>query len=438
MTGLFLLPFTAGILSVLLAVAGLVRRKRSLAAWCFFAGMTVLGMESVFTGLRLRAFPFEQVVSWLRRETLVDSFLPVIWLCFSLTYSRSNYREFLTRWKIPLALAGLLPLGLALGFYDQLFRAIPSETSPEVWALQIGTIDERAECHPARFVRHDPDESGADVSSGRWHHALAHQVRSAGSCGDFWRASLRSNTGDSVPGIGNHSVERRVHCSLVRVRFPDNCLRSNPTRRDRRVSLAGRLAIFSDDSGRRRIPFDRRRSCPSGATVWRKRDFPVSGRGRSSGNDRTGRTASLRPARQRIHTVVVRHFSKAQHDSTRLWTMCSQQLSGVKDQAVVCTVAAKLISETFDVLSVTIWLVDEGDQRLIHPRLNDATSICFQWRSHLRDGISRRCPRAADPVVTVRSGYGNRRVGGGVSPAQSIDVHAERQQALCPIRHGRT
>ena len=45
--------------------------------------------------------------------------------------------------------------------------------------------------------------------------------------------------------------------------------------------------------------------------------------------------------------------------------MCSQQLSGVKDQAVVCTVAAKLISETFDVLSVTIWLVDEGDQRLI-------------------------------------------------------------------------
>ena len=64
-------------------------------------------------------------------------------------------------------------------------------------------------------------------------------------------------------------------------------------------------------------------------------------------------------ARQRIHAVVVRHFSKAKHDSTRLWTMCSQQLSGVKDQAVVCTVAAKLISETFDVLSVTIWLVDE-------------------------------------------------------------------------------
>ena len=76
MTGLFLLPFTAGILSVLLAVAGLVRRKRSLAAWCFFAGMTVLGMESVFTGLRLRAFPFEQVVSWLRREiSSIRSFL---------------------------------------------------------------------------------------------------------------------------------------------------------------------------------------------------------------------------------------------------------------------------------------------------------------------------------------------------------------------------
>ena len=79
MTGLFLLPFTAGILSVLLAVAGLVHRKRSLAAWCFFAGMMALGAKSVFTGLRLRAFPFEEAVSWLTRESLVEAFLPAIW-----------------------------------------------------------------------------------------------------------------------------------------------------------------------------------------------------------------------------------------------------------------------------------------------------------------------------------------------------------------------
>jgi putative PEP-CTERM system histidine kinase len=69
--------------------------------------------------------------------------------------------------------------------------------------------------------------------------------------------------------------------------------------------------------------------------------------------------------RQRIHVFVVRNFSKAKHDSARIWTLCSQQLSRVKDQAGVCEAAAKLISETLDVLSVTVWLSDDGEERLI-------------------------------------------------------------------------
>jgi putative PEP-CTERM system histidine kinase len=70
-------------------------------------------------------------------------------------------------------------------------------------------------------------------------------------------------------------------------------------------------------------------------------------------------------ARQSLRAFVARHFSKAQHDSVRIWTMCSQRLSDVTQRAAVCEVAAKLISETFDVLSVTIWLVDEERQRLV-------------------------------------------------------------------------
>src|SRR5712691_1800674 len=70
-------------------------------------------------------------------------------------------------------------------------------------------------------------------------------------------------------------------------------------------------------------------------------------------------------ARQRIHVFVVRHFRKAQHDSARIWTLFSRRLASVTDQAGLCAVAAKLISETFDVLSVTIWLLDEEKGRLI-------------------------------------------------------------------------
>src|SRR5262249_21706745 len=70
-------------------------------------------------------------------------------------------------------------------------------------------------------------------------------------------------------------------------------------------------------------------------------------------------------ARQTIHAFVVRHFSKAQHDSVRTWTMLSRGLASVTDQASICSASAKLIAETFDVLSVTIWLLDEDRGRLV-------------------------------------------------------------------------
>ena len=78
-------------------------------------------------------------------------------------------------------------------------------------------------------------------------------------------------------------------------------------------------------------------------------------------------------ARQRIHVFVVRHFRKAQHDSVRIWTLFSQRLASVTDQAGLCAVSAKLISETFDVLSVTVWLLDEEKEQLIVARLDGAT-----------------------------------------------------------------
>src|SRR5712691_7805089 len=70
-------------------------------------------------------------------------------------------------------------------------------------------------------------------------------------------------------------------------------------------------------------------------------------------------------ARQRIHVFVVRHFRKAQHDSVQIWSLFSRRLASVTDPAGLCAVSAKLISETFDVLSVTIWLLDEENGCLI-------------------------------------------------------------------------
>ena len=66
--------------------------------------------------------------------------MPAAWLGFSLTYSRGDYRESLARWRIPLAILGLLPIGLALGFREQLLQVVPAGPAGEVLLLRFGAV----------------------------------------------------------------------------------------------------------------------------------------------------------------------------------------------------------------------------------------------------------------------------------------------------------
>jgi len=66
--------------------------------------------------------------------------------------------------------------------------------------------------------------------------------------------------------------------------------------------------------------------------------------------------------RQNIRCIVSRHFKRPQYDFRQIWTRVTQCMSNVFDQSGLCAAAAKLISETFSVLSVSIWLLDEDDR----------------------------------------------------------------------------
>ena len=363
MTGLFLLPFTAGILSVLLAVAGLVHRRRSLAAWCFFAGMMALGAKSVFTGLRLRASPLEEVVSWLTSESFVEAFLPAIWLCFSLTYSRTNYREVLNRWKLPLLLAAVLPIGLAFGFNDRLYQA--SETSRDQWALQIGEITKALHVilliSFVTILMNLEQTFRSAVGTMQWR--IKFVVLAVGvifGARLYVRIQAILFPGSEVVLWNVESGALLIGCAFLIVAYVRTRLAEidvYPSVAVLRSSLTilivgaylfvvGVLAQFAQRFGRSEI-FE-----------WQAIVVLVGMAGLALLllSDR---------ARQKIHVFVVRHFSKAKHDSARIWTMCSEQFSRVKAQAGVCEAAAKLTSEMFDALSVTVWLLDDEQKRLI-------------------------------------------------------------------------
>src|SRR5438067_13771502 len=68
--------------------------------------------------------------------------------------------------------------------------------------------------------------------------------------------------------------------------------------------------------------------------------------------------------RQRIKRFVSRHFSRPQYDFRRVWTQFTQSTSSAIDDPTLCAASAELISETFNVLSVEVWLFDEEKNKL--------------------------------------------------------------------------
>jgi putative PEP-CTERM system histidine kinase len=67
--------------------------------------------------------------------------------------------------------------------------------------------------------------------------------------------------------------------------------------------------------------------------------------------------------RQKIGSLVSRHFKRPQYDFRQIWTRVTHSMSSAFSQPAMCAAAAKLVSETFNVLSVSIWLLDE--ERLV-------------------------------------------------------------------------
>src|ERR1017187_1840608 len=92
--------------------------RRSPMYLVFVAGMALLAAECVFDGMAWASSSPPEILRWQQWKMLASSLLPGVWLLFSLSYGRGNYREFLSRGKLTLLIAFLVPTTLVF-FGDQ-------------------------------------------------------------------------------------------------------------------------------------------------------------------------------------------------------------------------------------------------------------------------------------------------------------------------------
>ena len=132
-----MLAFAGALLSGALAFMVCWRERKSVAHRSFAAGMTVLALESVFNEFSLNAASVKEMVYWQNWGLVSISFLPGVWLLFSLSYGRGNYQEFLQRWRSVLVLAFLIPVGLVILCQGKLIVSAKQNTASH-WIFALG------------------------------------------------------------------------------------------------------------------------------------------------------------------------------------------------------------------------------------------------------------------------------------------------------------
>jgi putative PEP-CTERM system histidine kinase len=387
-TVLTFIPFAAALVSLLLAITVLVRKRTSPAAWSAFGGLAALGVNSLFDGLALLATQPGDLAGWLTGAFLAKSFVPVIWLCFSLTYSRAEYRRFLFRWRIPLAVFGALPIAVLLGGRDQLVQV---QVVDGAWLLQFGVMAKIVNglllVSLVLILMNLEQTFRAAVGTMRWRikFVIVALLLIFGT-----RIYVQSQailySAPELPLSSVGAAALLLGCVFLVVAY----LRAGwaeidvyPSQAVMRSSVTvlivggylfvvGVLAQVVQRFG--------------GAELFQLQAFVVL-------LGMVGLALLLLSDRlkQRIHGFAARHFLKAQHDSVRVWALFSQRLAHVTDQAGLCAVASRSIAETFDVLSVFAWLLDEEKNRLV---LGASTA---PTQPELRDLNS---PNAVDDVLS--------------------------------------
>jgi putative PEP-CTERM system histidine kinase len=359
------LAFTAGLFCGVLALAVLSRKRRSIVSWCFSAGMLLFAAESTLTGLSFEAVSAEKVALWQTLALLTKSFLPGIWLCFSLTYSRGNYREFLAKSRFLLVLTFLLPLFLLAAFQAPFIEVFSYGPPTQGWWLRFGEgakiLNALILVSTVLILMNLERTFRSAIGTMRWRiKFLLLGLGIVFGARIYTRSEALLFSGQSLTLAGVETGSLLIGCILMAIAY----FRSDfadvdvyPSRAVLHTSLVvlvtgGYLFIVG---------------------VLAQIVAQMGGSGNFQAQAFLVLLAIVLLAvlllsdrfRRSAQHLLSRHFQRPQYDFRKIWSGFTQCTSSALDESTLCAAAVKLISHTFDALSVTIWLYVDSKESLV-------------------------------------------------------------------------
>jgi putative PEP-CTERM system histidine kinase len=455
-----MLVFAGALFSGALACMVCCRERKSIAHRSFAAGMAVLAVESIFNGFSLDAASVKETVYWQDWSLAGISFLPGIWLLFSLSYGRGNYREFLNRWRPVLVLAFLIPVGLVVLCQGKLIVSA-NQNNAGHWIFALGIPGIILNCLfllGAVLVLINLERTfRASVGTMRWR--IKFMVLGLG--GLF---VVRSCIGSQVLLFHAidlswqtvNSVALLVSCllilrSLFRAgHFDIDVYPSHSVLQGSLTALLAGIYLLIIGVFAKVVTFG------GGDAAFTLKAFVML----------VGLvlfTVLLLSDRVRVHTsrFISRNFQRPSYDYRTAWRKFTEGTASCVTQKELCQASVKLTADVFQVLSVTMWLVDEKKEQLAfaastflsearadalnpqntgatnvitalqkHPEPVDIDSSKEQWAATLRlchpDEFHKDGNRICVPVVVGGEILGlmilGDRVGGGNFSQQDFDL----------------
>lgn len=351
------ISYASTALAAALAIAALIF-KRGKLAWTLFAlGMLLLAVESALAAALIDAGSVAEVAFWQKWKTLTAAFIPGTWLAFSLCYSRANYRDSLNKWRWMVAGLFLVPCLTAVAFQNQLLQVLDHSVhfgpagKVVVLSMLAGSI--LILMNLERTFR-----SATGVM--RWR--IKYLVFGAGL---FFGTKVYTASQDLLYSrVHTISIEIETLALLVasglmafsffRTRVTESEIYPSQKvlQQSITVVVAGAYLVIVGGVAKFVTHLGGDPSFPVKAFVLMLAVVCLSVLVLS---DRV---------QQRIKLFVGRHFNRPLHDHQKVWAACTTRTSLLLDPIDLSREVAKLVSETFELLSVTVWLSDDNRRSL--------------------------------------------------------------------------
>lgn len=372
------------------------RDRKSVAHLSFGAGMLLLAAEAVCNGLSLHASAADQELRWQLYRLMLMGLVPAPWLVFSVCYGRANYAEFLLKWRLLIGLAFVGPVLLVLGFGDLLITRVVYVESTATFRAALGAPGKVLAVlfllTSVLILMNLERTFRSSLGTMRWrikYMMLGIVALFVFRVYSTSQAILYSSLDLSLARVDG--LVLLIACCLVA------------------VSLARSPAFTAD-------------IYPSHAVLYKSLTFVLAGVYLIV----VGVLALVVPAalpvkalllllalialgvltlservRQRLKRFVSRHFRRPLYDYRRVWATFTERTTSLVDDVELCRKMANWLSETFQVLSVTVWLTNANKDRLVYGASTSLPQAAADDLPSTGDGdaeIIRALSRVADPI----------------------------------------